>query len=80
MLRLRRNMEPRVPNIAAVLSAVLLTVTAFVGTGESAPAGNTPVDWLADLPQASAEAAKEELSEPQNTVRKGFKISLMMFH
>jgi hypothetical protein len=80
MLRIRRNLRPRVPNLLAVPSALLLIVSSFVGTDDSMSAAESALNRYATVYQKTMEEPQSALSESTENRRRGLKISLMLFH
>jgi len=80
MLRIRRNLRPRIPNLLAVPTALLLIVSAFLGTDDSMSAAESALNRYAAVYQETMETPQCDLSDSQASVRRGLKISLMLFH
>ena len=79
MLRLRQNLQPRVPNSLAVLSAVLLLISSLVVTGNQLPNEDNASIGPTITQNDSTENGLDAHPAIQAATRKGIKISLMIF-
>jgi len=80
MLRIRRNLQPRIPNLIAVPSALLLLALSFMGMDDPMAAAGSPSSRHASVRQETMEASQSALPDSQSGTRRGLKISLMLFH
>jgi hypothetical protein len=80
MLRIRRNLRPRIPNLLAAPCALLLIVSAFVGTDDSMSAAESALNRYTTIYQETMEEPQSTLSDAPADTRRGLKISLMLFH
>jgi len=80
MLFFRRKLPARVPNLLAVVSALLLIITSLAGTGDSIFATKSSSDRYATMVQDPRDVPQNAIPNPQTKMRKGFRISLMFFH
>ncbi len=79
MLRLRRNIQPRVSNHLAALSALLLLVSSLAGMEHSAPEREFTVNHSTTAPAEFSDIRQEPLATRQTATRQGIKISLLIF-
>jgi hypothetical protein len=80
MIFVRRKLPTRVPDLLAVVGALLLIASSLAGTGDSIFATKSSSDRYATTVQDPMEVPQNAFSNPQTRMRKGFKISLMFFH
>ena len=79
MLRLRKKLQPRIPNHLAVLSAVLLMVSAFA-TSTSALEGNQASPLLPEFAQTEKAELSAAARQAKNAAAKqAVNLSLMIF-
>jgi hypothetical protein len=81
MLRLRKNLQPRISNHLAALSAVLLMVSSFAGTRDALPIENQ-LSMLTEITQSNSVENTIGVNAQQAkklAARKAADISLMIF-